>query len=470
MGTNSHRVTLVLLALLAFCGCGRRRSQVQSWVWPGANRFNTLLFAQSGTRPESALHYTEVWEAEWFDVPPIEPVPAAAHSGHRPLTTDLDRDGRLEIVTSPLGRPPLTILNAQGVPLTGRLPDGTDWARIQRDTVRIAADDSAGWVVLPDSNLSRLGYGRMALRLNQRLVTLEVVREPGPVSLSRMLECRDVGDGRLQWRYEFGARPDLMAVADLDSDGRDDLLLTTYGEEKGAAANGTRDSDSCYCVALRDDGTLLWQRGFGAHQSIGCLAGVAEMDRDDKPDVFVAVYSWRRDFGRLAILDGATGVERATTPDSSPVSYVSAGCADLDDDGRQELATVVCGEKAELLLYRLEGNRLEQKARVNLGTGREPGETGEGRLHAICDLDGDGRRELVVSRCRRRLISRDPVFSPSDYDTCSLLVLGSDLRRRQEIPLAMRCQDVTLGDVIPGGSIELLVVTDRLRLYSSSAD
>jgi hypothetical protein len=29
---------------------------------------------------------------------------------------------------------------------------------------------------------------------------------------------------------------------------------------------------------------------------------------------------------------------------------------------------------------------------------------------------------------------------------------------------------VTLGDVIPGGNIELLVITDRLSLYSTQVD
>jgi hypothetical protein len=177
----------------------------------------------------------------------------------------------------------------------------------------------------------------MALQLNQRVVTLQVVLDTGSRFPSRMLECRDAGDDRLVWRYEFGARPDLMAVADLDSDGRDELLVTTYGGENGVAANGTRDHDSCYCVALRDDGTRLWQRGFGAHRFTGCSAGVADLDKDGRQDVFVAVYSWLNDFGGLAVLDGVTGevMAKSPGPDSTPVSYVSAGCADFDGDGRQ---------------------------------------------------------------------------------------------------------------------------------------
>jgi hypothetical protein len=146
------------------------------------------------------------------------------------------------------------------------------------------------------------------------VVTLKVVLEPRPSFPSRMLECRDCATGRLEWRYEFGARPDLMAVADLDSDGSEELLFATYGEENGAIANGTQDHDSSYCVALRDDGTRLWQRAFGAHPFSGCLAGVADLNRDGKPEVFVAGYTWQNDFGGLAVLDGATGRVIAASP------------------------------------------------------------------------------------------------------------------------------------------------------------
>jgi hypothetical protein len=471
MGTIHRRVSVILLVALAMPGCRRIRN-VEPWVWPGANRLNTLLFVQAGTRPVSGLRYVEEWDAEWFDEPAMDPTPAIAHAEQRPLVVDLNRDGRLEIVTSPLAQSPVAILNADGAPLSGRTRGGTNWDLIQSDSARIVAGDSAGWVLLPESSRSGHGARPLAVRLNQRVVVLQVVRAPRPLHTRRMVECRDGADGRLLWSYEFGARPDLMAVADLDSDGREELLVTTYGDGTGVVANGTRDRDSCYCVALRADGTRLWQRGFGKHPSIGCVAGVGDLNRDGKPEVFVAVYSWQDDFGGLAVLDGATGevIDESPGPDRSPVSHVSAGCADIDGDGRLELAVAVCGAKAEVLLYRLEGRRLKLAVRGVLGEARDSNEVCGSRLHAICDLDGDGKCELVASRYLKRMICRDPVFYPSTFDSCGLLVLGSDLQKRQEIPLPMRCQGVTLGDVIPGGNIELLVVTDRLRLYSMRAD
>jgi hypothetical protein len=462
---------VILFAALALSGCSHHRTEVQSWVWPGADRFNTFFFAQGGSPPAPVLRYGTAWEAEWFDVPAIEPVPAYAHAGHRPLVADLDDDGQLEIVLSPLASSPGTILNSEGVLLSGRTRGGMNWDLLMSDSVRIVADDSVGWTVLPESSRPRPGSGSTALRLNQRLVTLQVVAESGSPVPSRVLECRDAGDGRLAWRHEFGTRADLMAVADLDADGKEELLFATYGGEPGADVKRARGRDSCYCVALRDDGTLLWQRGFGRHPYIGCSAGVADLNRDGRSDVFVAVYSWLNDFGGLAVLDGGTGEVSAELPESGsmPVSYASVGCADLDGDGSDELVVAACGRNAEVQTYRFEKNRLSLAAHAPLGEARDSDEVSECRLHGICDLDGDGKYELVLSRCLKRMLCPDPLFYPSTFDSCGLLILGNDLKLRQVIALSNRCQDVTLGDVVPGGNIELLVVTNRLRLFSSAS-
>lgn len=474
MGLALRFLPVTLLVALALCGCGHRPSRVEPWVWPGANRFNTFFFVQAGTRPQPALHFAEAWNAEWFELPQMAPIPVLAHVSHRPLIVDLDRDGRPEIITSPISSPPGVILNAEGVPSAGHDRAGVEWSLIESDSARIVLGDSVGWMLLPESSRTRPqpSSNALALLLNRQLVTLQVVLDSNVPYPDRTIECRNGETGVLRWRYAFGARPDLMAVADLDGDGDDELLVTTYGEENGGSANGTRDYDSCYCVALSGDGTRLWQRGFGAHSYIGCQAGVADLDRDGKQEVFVTVYSWQNDFGGLAVLDGATGevIADSPGPDAVPVSHVSAGCADVNADGRQELAVAVSGRRAEALLYRLEKGRLTLAARRMLSEVGDSSQVSECRLHAICDLDGDGKCEFVVSRGHKRMIWRDPMFYPAAYDSCALQVLGPGLETRQEIPLAVQCQDVTLGDLIPGGNIELLVITDRLRLYSTDIE
>jgi hypothetical protein len=92
--------------------------------------------------------------------------------------------------------------------------------------------------------------------------------------------------------------------------------------------------------------------------------------------------------------------------------------------------------------------------------------TWNSRVCAICDLDGDRRPEIVTTRWRRRQLCPDPFFYPSKTDSCVLTILDGSLKSRQELPLPLYCQGLTLGDIIPGGNIEMLVLTDRLTLYT----
>lgn len=458
----------VACAALALSACARSPHAPQSWVWPGANSRNTLEFRDAGRQPAERLNYAKVWDAERFEIAPTDPVPCAAHVTHQPLTIDINGDGRLEIVLTPIGQAPATVLDRNGVVIRPGRRARIDWRAADSESVRLVA--GGGWARIPTQLVSP-GESRgliQCLSLNGRPSALAVRREPAGQYYARVLECYDLATGRRDWEFAFGARPDLMAVADLDGDGRQELLLATYGEENGAAANGTTDTDSTYCVALRSDGSLLWRRGFGAHAFSGSIACIADVNADRRREVVVAGYTWQNDYGRLAVLEGATGQVLAETPGRSgkPESHVSLGCADIDADGRVEIVTTTAGRRSEVQILRLEASGLADVAARPLGSTDEEGSSCNARLCGIADLDGDGRLELVATRWRRRQLCPDPQFYPSKADSCGIIILDGALKPRQELPMAQRCQWVTLGDVIPGGNIEMLVVTDRLILYS----
>jgi len=90
-----------------------------------------------------------------------------------------------------------------------------------------------------------------------------------------------------------------MAVADLDSDSSEELLLTTHAEENGVDRTPIIASPCATMVPGSGD------EDSSPHPFINCIAGVADLDRDGKPDVFITVYSWLDDSGGLAALDGA---------------------------------------------------------------------------------------------------------------------------------------------------------------------
>ena len=108
------------------------------------------------------------------------------------------------------------------------------------------------------------------------------------------------------------------------------------------------------------------------------------------------------------------------------------------------------------------GNQLRlESPSPPLGDARDSSEVSECRLHATCDLDGDGQYELVPSRRRKRTICRDHAFYPSTFDPSGTIM---------QTPLPVRYQDPTLGDVIPGGDTELVAITGRLLPLTSTPD
>jgi hypothetical protein len=193
---------------------------------------------------------------------------------------------------------------------------------------------------------------------------------------------------------------------------------------------------------------------------------VADLNSDGRPEVAVAYYTWQNRYGGLAVLDGATGRELARA-EGTGESHVSLGCADLDRDQGQELVVATAGAASSVAVYRLESGQLVRLAFRELGRAQDTAAVRIARLHALCDLDGDQKCELVVSEYRVTRLCADPVFYPSKCDSCRLLVLDPELATRQEVEMNEKCQQVTVGDVIPGRGLELLVVTDRLTLYAT---
>jgi hypothetical protein len=141
-------------------------------------------------------------------------------------------------------------------------------------------------------------------------------------------------------------------------------------------------------------------------------------------------------------------------------------CADINSDGQREIVTATSGSRSDVLVYRLEVDRLALIARRSLGSAPN-GAWFNSRIEALADLDGDKKVELVVSTSRQVQLCPDPVFYPSRFDSCRLLILDPELRTRQEIPLPERCVSLCLADLIPGGNIDILMLSDRLTLYST---
>ncbi len=188
-------------------------------------------------------------------------------------------------------------------------------------------------------------------------------------------------------------------VADLDGDGRPDLLVGQFDGGKLRVYRNTAKSGP-----PRLDG-FDWFTASGAPGTVpnGCRTGfapcVADFDGDGKPDVASGsrpghVYLFRR------TADGFAGGERAVHPDGTDVlvgdeTVVTA--ADWDSDGKADL---IVGElQGQVFVLRNVGTpgrpAFAQPQRVTAGG--LPVEAAYGiAAPCVADWDGDGRPDLIL--------------------------------------------------------------------------
>ncbi len=164
-----------------------------------------------------------------------------------------------------------------------------------------------------------------------------------------------------------------LATADLDGDGREDLVFT----------NATTDDVSI--LLGHGDGSFGFERRFpaGSHPD---MIVVGDFNGDGHRDIAVTSSS----DGTLSVLFGA-GDGTFTTAAPFAIGYLprSIAAADLSGDGRDDLAVInstVTGDRADLLTSRGDGT-FDSRA-LSLGTS-----TSSTVLSG--DFNGDHRRDLV---------------------------------------------------------------------------
>lgn len=459
---------LIILAASVLPGCAQRAPAPQPWLWFGANSRNSLLFEQAGSRP-GRLEYRRVWDAERYQPQPLICGPVGDSRASQLAALDLDGDGSPEILPAGPHHDAHVILHSNGVPIS----HGNEPASYHRHGRPLLGRGAAARTLpLPRPLVasSRPGHPIWLVEVNGAPVFLELdaPRQPSSGSGNYAVTASDSA-GRELWSVPLAPLPMLWAVADIDGDTSDDILVGTYGEEHGLRVNGTTDAESAYCIALGADGRLLWQTAFGGSHFLGCRAAVADLDADGRPEVVCAVHTWHNRYGGIYVLDGATGWVRAsfTGPESLPSSHVSVGVADIDADGRSEIVATTAGPNSWLVVYRFLHETLAVAARRRLGTVADSNGVYYGLLHAIADLDGDRRYELVACGARCRPVCCDPVYYPTRTDSSCVTVFDAALEPRATLALPERCRSLLVGDLVRGGNLEILVRTDRLTLFST---
>ena len=183
--------------------------------------------------------------------------------------------------------------------------------------------------------------------------------------------------------------PHRVVIADFDSDGRPDLIVTSNSGRLVSVFHHVNDPNTI---------AFDYRRDFGVNDFLNDLA-VADIDRDTKPDILVP----RNASGQLTILQNTSsqGNVQAGTLPPLPAGVASRGIAVGDLNGDLAADIVVSAIGGVGVFRNSSSPGVFDLSRTDLPTGTHPDAL------AIGDLDKDGRPDVVAA-------------NPSD-DTISVL-------------------------------------------------
>ena len=201
------------------------------------------------------------------------------------------------------------------------------------------------------------------------------------------------GDGTFQAVVTYGSGgvyPQSVAVADVNGDGKPDLVVA-----------GGCGSSNCGNVGV------LLGNGDGTFQAVvtyfsGALSAesvaVADVNRDGKPDLVVANYCLNSNVcagGAVGVLlgNGDGTFQAAVNYDSGGSWATSVAVADVNGDGKPDVVVTNIGSPATVGVLLGNGDGTFHAAMTYGSGGSSP------YFVAVADVNGDGKRDLVVSNC-----------------------------------------------------------------------
>ena len=230
------------------------------------------------------------------------------------------------------------------------------------------------------------------------LTFVDVGRAHGrPRKITRRVVALDTRTWRPRWAFDYPLMIGSPTCGDLDGDGRLEVLIDGYAQANGARCGG-RDDDHCYLALLDSDGRELWVREMAPELAgtdfgealLATRSSVADLDGDGRPEIATLVCSAlgnRPDYAKISVLDtnGIEGVSRVSRHHISELSV-----ADVDADGRPEI--VCSGSDGRLLVF---DGRLKQEDQVDLPY--------PCALGLVADLDGDKAAEVIATMAGEHL-------------------------------------------------------------------
>jgi hypothetical protein len=264
----------------------------------------------------------------------------------------------------------------------------------------------------------------------------------GPGTVSVLLGNRD---GTFGPRTDFGTGidPSSVAIADLNADGRPDLVVANAGYH-GEYGN------TVSVLLGKGDGTFGPKTDF--QTSVGALAlATADLNGDGRPDLAVAC----AESGTVSVLlgngNGTFGPEKFGTG----TGPLSVAIADFNEDGRPDLA--VANSTSGTVSVLLGNGDGRFGAKLDTNTGSYPNSM------AIGDFNADGRPDLAVASY---------FYGPVPISTILVLLGNGDgtFRATTEFITGSDRASVAAADLNADGRPDLLVCSSVVRVSLGNGD
>jgi hypothetical protein len=259
---------------------------------------------------------------------------------------------------------------------------------------------------------------------------------------------------------QLAGNPIGMALADLDGDGRLDVVV---GDKQNSRVSIFQN----FCVP----GTIT-TNSFGSRVDLPVgsqpwALAVRDLDGDGHPDIVTANYGGNN----ISVLQNTGQAGNITTnsfaahfdlPSGAGPEGVAVG--DLDGDGKPDIAAINSNDGTVSIFRNVTaGGSLSTNsfaARVDLAT------TGLGEMVAMADVDGDGKLDLLASGYLSQVLSVfHNVSVPGSLTTNSF-------EPRVDFPLGGRMHRVAVADLDGDGKPDLAVTTEiasQLVLFKNNS-